>query len=68
MVGVVSAGCPNWTTPHEAWEGNAKMPLYMDRHDGEKLTPEAVAEGHAADLKLQDKHDCKFSYSESIMR
>ncbi len=44
------------------------MPLYMDRHDGEKLTPEAVAEGHAADLKLQDKHDCKFSYSESIMR
>ena len=36
------------------------MPLYMDRHDGEKLTPEAVAEGHAADLKLQDKYDCKF--------
>ena len=36
------------------------MPLYMDRHDGENLTPEAVAEAHAADIKLQDKYDCKF--------
>ena len=36
------------------------MSLYMDRHDGENLTPEAVAEGHAADLKLQDKYDIKF--------
>ena len=36
------------------------MPLYMDRHDGENLTPEAVVEGHAADLKIQDKYDCKF--------
>ena len=26
------------------------MPLYADRHDGENLTPEAVVEGHAADL------------------
>jgi len=33
------------------------MPLYMDRHDGEHLTHGAVAEGHAADLKLQDKYD-----------
>jgi hypothetical protein len=32
----------------------------MDRHDGENLTPEAVAEAHAADIKLQDKYDCKF--------
>ena len=37
-----------------------EMPLYMDRHDGENLTPEGVVEGHAADLKLQDKYDCKF--------
>jgi class 3 adenylate cyclase len=36
------------------------MPLYMDRHDGENLTPEAVAEAHVADLKLQDKYNCKF--------
>jgi class 3 adenylate cyclase len=36
------------------------LPLYMDRHDGENLTPEAVAEAHVADLKLQDKYDCKF--------
>ncbi len=36
------------------------MPLYMDRHDGENLTPEAVAEAHAADIKLQDKYGCKF--------
>ena len=36
------------------------MPLYMDRHDGENLTPEAVAEAHAADIKLQDKYKVKF--------
>ena len=36
------------------------MPLYMDRHDGENLTPEAVAEAHAADLRIQDKYGCKF--------
>ena len=36
------------------------MPLYMDRHDGENLTPEAVAEAHAKDLKIQDKYDVKF--------
>ena len=36
------------------------MPIYMDRHDGEDLTPEAAAEGHVADLKLQDKYGCKF--------
>ncbi len=37
-----------------------EMPLYMDRHDGQNLSPEAVAEMHAADLKLQDKYNCKF--------
>lgn len=36
------------------------MPLYMDRHDGENLTPEDVAEAHAKDLKIQDKYDVKF--------
>ena len=36
------------------------MPLYMDRHDGENLTPEAVDEAHAADIKLQDKYKVKF--------
>jgi hypothetical protein len=36
------------------------MPLYMDRHDGENLTPEAVAEAHAKDIKIQDKYDVKF--------
>lgn len=36
------------------------MPLYMDRHDGGDLTPEAVVEAHAADLKIQEKYDCKF--------
>ena len=34
------------------------MPIYMDRHDGEDLTPEAAAEGHVADLKLQDNTIC----------
>jgi hypothetical protein len=32
----------------------------MDRHDGGDLSPEAVVEAHAADLKIQDKYDCKF--------
>lgn len=36
------------------------MPIYMDRHQGENLTPEAVAEAHAADLKIQDKYGCRF--------
>ena len=36
------------------------MPLYMDRHDGENLTPEEVANAHEADLKIQDKYNCKF--------
>ena len=36
------------------------MPIYMDRHQGEHLTAQAVAEAHAADLKIQDKYDCKF--------
>ena len=35
------------------------MPLYMDRHDAEDLTPDAVIEAHEADLKLQDKYGCK---------
>jgi class 3 adenylate cyclase len=36
------------------------MPIYMDRHQGENLTPEAVAEAHAADLKIQDEYGCRF--------
>ena len=36
------------------------MPIYMDRHQGEGLTAQAVAEAHAADLKVQDKYGCKF--------
>jgi class 3 adenylate cyclase len=36
------------------------MPIYMDRHQGEDLTPEAVAEAHAADLKIQQEYGCRF--------
>lgn len=35
------------------------MPIYMDRHDIPGVTAEAVAEAHQADLKIQDKFDCK---------
>lgn len=36
------------------------MPIYMDRHQGENLTPEQVAEAHAADMKLQHEYGCRF--------
>jgi class 3 adenylate cyclase len=36
------------------------MPIYMDRHQGENLTPEAVAEAHAADIKIQQEYGCRF--------
>ncbi|MCK5368122.1 MAG: DUF4242 domain-containing protein [Cyclobacteriaceae bacterium] len=35
------------------------MPIYMDRHDLESVTAKDVAEAHRADLKIQDKHQCK---------
>jgi class 3 adenylate cyclase len=36
------------------------MPIYMDRHQGERLTAQAAADAHTADLKVQDKYGCKF--------
>jgi class 3 adenylate cyclase len=36
------------------------MPIYMDRHQGEHLTAQAVAESHEADIKVQNKYSCKF--------
>ena len=36
------------------------MPIYMDRHQGEDLTPEAVAEAHAADVRIQGEYGVKF--------
>jgi len=36
------------------------MPIYMDRHQGEHLTAQAVAEAHAADIEVQKKYSCKF--------
>ncbi len=35
------------------------MPLYMDHHNIEGLTAEAVAEAHQKDLNTQDKHGAK---------
>ena len=35
------------------------MPIYMDRHDLESVTAKDVAEAHRADLKIQDKHQCR---------
>lgn len=36
------------------------MPIYMDRHDvSESVTAENVAQLHQADLKIQDKFNCK---------
>ena len=35
------------------------MPIYMDRHDIEGATAEAVAEAHREDLRVQHKHGCK---------
>ncbi|MGB3713674.1 MAG: DUF4242 domain-containing protein [Candidatus Promineifilaceae bacterium] len=37
------------------------MPLYMDVHKGvDGLSAKAVAEAHAADLKVQEKHGVKY--------
>ncbi len=37
------------------------MPLYMDKHNKvEGLTKEAVAQAHAADLKVQGKHGVSY--------
>ncbi len=37
------------------------MPLYMDKHNKvEGLTKEAVAQAHAADLKVQGKHGVRY--------
>ncbi len=36
------------------------MPIYMDRHQGEQVTPQMVAEAHAADIKIQHKYGCNF--------
>lgn len=35
------------------------MPIYMDRHDMEKTTAEAVAAAHLEDLKLQARYGCR---------
>jgi len=36
------------------------MPLYMDRHDIEGVTAQAVAEAHELDMAVQDKHGAKY--------
>lgn len=36
------------------------MPLYLDSHNIQGLTAEAVADAHAADLRVQGKHDVKY--------
>jgi hypothetical protein len=36
------------------------MPLYMDRHDIEGVTAQAVAEAHEKDLSVQDKNGVKY--------
>jgi hypothetical protein len=39
----------------------ATMPLYLDTHDKVPgLTGEAVAQAHAADVAVQDKHNVKY--------
>ncbi len=35
------------------------MPIYMDRHDLEKVTAKDVAEAHREDLKIQHNYHCK---------
>src|SRR3954470_21745962 len=36
------------------------MPLFMDRHDIDGVTPATLAEAHARDLAVQDKHGTKY--------
>lgn len=35
------------------------MPIYMDRHKVEGISPRQLAEAHYQDLLKQDEHDCK---------
>ena len=36
------------------------MPTYMDRHDGVTVTPEELAQAHAADVAVQAKHGVNY--------
>ena len=36
------------------------MPVYMDRHEIEGITPQALAEAHEKDSAVQDKHGVKY--------
>ncbi|MFL6529628.1 MAG: nickel-binding protein [Chthoniobacterales bacterium] len=36
------------------------MPLFIDRHNVDGVTPEALAEAHARDLAVQDNHGTKY--------
>jgi class 3 adenylate cyclase len=36
------------------------MPIYMDRHQGKRLTAEEAEQAHAADLDIQEKYGCQF--------
>jgi class 3 adenylate cyclase len=36
------------------------MPLFMDRHEVDGVTPAALAEAHEKDLAVQDKHGTKY--------
>src|SRR4029453_9236281 len=42
-----------------AGEGRA-MPLFIDRHDIEGVTAQAVMEAHALDMAVQDKHGVNY--------
>ena len=36
------------------------MPIFMDRHSVEGITPTELEEAHALDLAMQDKHHVRF--------
>src|SRR3954465_2290369 len=36
------------------------MPLFMDRHTAAGVTPKSLAEAHARDVAVQDKHGTKY--------
>jgi hypothetical protein len=50
-----------WDSNPPLHERSRLMPLYMDVHtiDG-GVTLDAVADAHAADLKIQDAHDVRY--------
>jgi hypothetical protein len=50
-------------THHQAnpQQHGEKMPTYMDMHDIPGVTADAVAEAHAADVKIQDKYDVNYT-------